>query len=211
MYLERFFLGFFAIWVLWSCTKNADSPGLEYMPDMYRSPAIEAYVDYGVVAGKEIDSLTSKLSVRSSVSGTIPFSFDIEKTAYNFPLEYAAPDKDPQAYERVKELKNPIPYSLKIEEEGKLIYTRFCVSCHGVTGQGDGKVVEWGNFPTPGSYNTKFKDVTEGQMFYSITYGKGLMGAHAAQLSKEERWKVVHYVRALQNGGQHPQASEVKN
>ena len=33
--------------ILTSCVNNPDSPGLEYMPDMYRSPAIEAYVDYG--------------------------------------------------------------------------------------------------------------------------------------------------------------------
>jgi len=32
-------------------------------------------------------------------------------------------------------------------------------------------------------------------MFHTITYGKGLMGAHASQLNKEERWKLVHYIR----------------
>ena len=30
-----------------SCTTDPNSPGVEYMPDMYRSPAVEAYVDYG--------------------------------------------------------------------------------------------------------------------------------------------------------------------
>ena len=30
-----------------ACTTDPNSPGLEYMPDMYRSPAVEAYVDYG--------------------------------------------------------------------------------------------------------------------------------------------------------------------
>ena len=30
-----------------SCVNDPNSPGLEYMPDMYRSPAVEAYVDYG--------------------------------------------------------------------------------------------------------------------------------------------------------------------
>jgi hypothetical protein len=33
-------------------------------------------------------------------------------------------------------------------------------------------------------------------MFHTITYGKGLMGAHAPQLNKEERWKLVHFIRA---------------
>ena len=30
------------------CVTDENSPGLEYMPDMYRSPAVEAYVDYGM-------------------------------------------------------------------------------------------------------------------------------------------------------------------
>ena len=34
-----------------SCTSNPDSSGYEYMPDMYRSPAIEAYVDYAEIRG----------------------------------------------------------------------------------------------------------------------------------------------------------------
>ena len=31
-----------------------------------------------------------------------------------------------------------------------------------------------------------------------MTYGKGLMGAHASQMTKEERWTVVHHVELLQ-------------
>ena len=33
-------------------------------------------------------------------------------------------------------------------------------------------------------------------MFHTITYGKGLMGSHAPQLYKEERWMLVHYIRS---------------
>ena len=36
-----------------SCSSDPDSPGKEYMPDMYRSPAIEPYVDYGEIRGRE--------------------------------------------------------------------------------------------------------------------------------------------------------------
>lgn len=39
--------GLVAIAALTGCTSDPNSPGLEYMPDMYRSPAVEAYVDYG--------------------------------------------------------------------------------------------------------------------------------------------------------------------
>jgi len=36
-----------AIILFGSCSADPNSPGLEYMPDMYRSPAIEPYIDYG--------------------------------------------------------------------------------------------------------------------------------------------------------------------
>jgi hypothetical protein len=39
----------------------------------------------------------------------------------------------------------------------------------------------------------------DGQMFYSIYYGKGAMGSHASQLNKKEIWTLVHYVRRFQN------------
>ena len=55
-----------------------------------------------------------------------------------------------------------------------------------------------GGFPPPPAYNAALKDLSAGKIFFSITYGKGLMGAHASQLSKEERWKVVHHVELLQ-------------
>ncbi len=37
--------------------------------------------------------------------------------------------------------------------------------------------------------------ISEGKMFHTITYGKGLMGSHSSQLTQEERWKLVHYIR----------------
>lgn len=188
-----------SISALSSCNKSADSPGYEYMPDMYRSPAIEAYVDYGIVKDKEIDSLTLIQSARIPAEGSIKFTPDESKAIYNFPFDYKFTTED---YIRAtKELKNPIVLSASAEEQGKALYDKFCTHCHGKTGQGDGKVVEWGGFPSPGAYDKKYKNATEGQIFFTITYGKGMMGSHASQLNKEERWKVVHYVQKLINGG----------
>ena len=59
-----------------------------------------------------------------------------------------------------------------------------------------------GNYPTPPSYTAALKDLPEGKIFHSLTWGKNLaMGSHASQLNKEERWLVTHYVQYLQNGG----------
>ena len=42
------------------------------------------------------------------------------------------------------------------------------------------------------------KDLSDGKIYHTIYYGVGLMGSHASQLSPDERWKVVMYVRELQ-------------
>jgi SNF family Na+-dependent transporter len=32
----------------------------------------------------------------------------------------------------------------------------------------------------------------EGQMFYSMTYGKNLMGSYASQLTRDQRWAIIN-------------------
>ena len=39
--------------------------------------------------------------------------------------------------------------------------------------------------------------LSNGQMFYSIYYGKGSMGAQGSMLDKKEIWTLVHYIRNL--------------
>ncbi len=86
-----------------------------------------------------------------------------------------------------------------------LSYTKFCLHCHGEKGLGDGANVTAGGYPQPPAYNgPQLKTLPEGKMFHTITYGKGQMGSHAAQLSKIERWKVIQYVKVLQNDGKSP-------
>ena len=38
----------------------------------------------------------------------------------------------------------------------------------------------------------------EGTMFHSVTYGKNLMGSYASQLSTEQRWMIIHYIKEKQ-------------
>lgn len=184
-----------------SCTKSEDSPGYEYMPDMYRSQAIEPYVDYGMVKDDEIDSLKTTISARKPAVGTIPYVQDKEKAAIMMPLQYG--DNEEDRAKAAEELKLPSYYLADVDgnvKEGKRLFDIFCQHCHGKKGQGDGGVVEVGGFNPPSPYNGAYKDRTLGSIFYTITYGKGAMGSHSSQLNKEERWKVVMYVRTLQRG-----------
>jgi mono/diheme cytochrome c family protein len=186
-----------------SCSRNEDSPGYEYMPDMYRSQAIEAYVDYGLVSDDEHEELKNTMSARTPSVGTIPFNTDPSMASIMMPYKLGNTD---EGYESAKQ--NHIPdFYIETEEiananakEGAQLFTYFGSHCHGATGASDGKVVTYGEFNPPNPYNGGYKDRTIGQIFHVITYGKGAMGAHGSQLNKDERWKVALHVRTLQHG-----------
>lgn len=198
--------------VMSSCVGDPNSPGLEYMPDMYRSPSIEAYVDYAEVRGLFRPELVGDKVSLTPPANTIPYYGSEERALIMMPYKHGAPmgsDKthglygmrlDTAGYLNSANDKNPIPFSEEVLKEGKELYGLFCLHCHGETGDGQGPVVvnSNGKFPPPPAYNGSLKDLPAGTIFYSITYGKGMMGSHASQLNKEQRWKVVHYVEKLQ-------------
>lgn len=162
--------------------KDANSPGVEFMPDMYRSPSLEYYSVHTV----DGDTLNNAMKpVKGSVArGYLPYAYA----------------NTPEGYESAGlNLHNPLAASNREqwEKDGEVLYGKFCVHCHGATGAGDGKVGAKLPGPPP-AYNGTLKNLPEGKIFHSITYGKGSMGSHASQLTQEERWKLVCYVQKLQ-------------
>ena len=163
---------------------DPQSPGVEYMPDMYRTPALEPYAGNSFYS----DSMEARLPAEGSIPrgmNYLPYGISNDTAGYGLAGRI---------------LKNPLPASEEVLAEGKVIYTKFCVHCHGKEGMGDGATVTAGGHPPPPAYNSaSLKNLPEGKMFHSITYGKNLMGSHASQLNNEERWKVIRYVQTLQN------------
>jgi mono/diheme cytochrome c family protein len=175
-----------------SCDEaNPLSPGLEYMPDMYRSEAYKPYTVNPVYK----DSLEARKPVPGTISqGAMPNSgMSINAMIYPYP-------NTPEGYEAAGlNLKNPIASNEISIEQGKTIYTKMCIHCHGAKGDGAGSLKVAGEkFPVPSYMDDAHKDLPEGKMFHTLNFGKGLMGSHASQLSKEERWKCVLYVKELQ-------------
>lgn len=200
-----------------SSCKSEDSPFYEYMPDMYRSAAIETYVDYGEVRERYSDDRANKISAKVPPFGAIPFlGTDMEEVLIMLPY-HRKPGKgmdlthnhygldmadDAEAeYAASANDKNPIRLTESnvdaIMNFGKSVYSKQCQHCHGEAGDGKGPMVESGAYS--GVPNYKNLMIAEGQMFYSIYYGKGLMGAHAHTVSKKEIWSVIHYIRRLQD------------
>lgn len=160
--------------------KDVNSPGFEFMPDMYRSPSLEYYGTH-IINGDTLNS--SKLPVAGTIArGFMPYVYPNTPDGYTSAGLY---------------LKNPLVYSEAAEKDGEVLYGKFCVHCHGATGAGDGKVGAKLPGPPP-AYNGALKDLPEGKIFHSITYGKGSMGNHGSLLTQEERWKLVYFVQKLQ-------------
>lgn len=198
-----------AIAVFTSCKSDTNAPGVEYMPDMYRSPALEAYVDYGnskvmdlTQPAKDAMGVVSVLSRKPPV-GTIPFQSNPEMARFVMPYPL---NNTPEDYERsATEIKSPILATKANIERGKDLYTKMCTHCHGAEGHGDGAISKNGHIAGIPDYATKLKDLPEGKMYHSITYGKGLMGQHASQLTQLDRWQVIEYVKLLQKGITEPE------
>lgn len=180
-----------AIIALEGCKADPNSPGFEYMPDMYRSPAYKAYDVNPVYA----DSMEARLPV----AGTIP-----RGGMYTDFVPYPYPNTN-EGYEAAGTgLKSPIAATPKVVAEGKRLYGIYCVHCHGEKGDGQGVLVTNGKYAGVPSYQAQLKDLPEGKMYHTLMYGKNMMGSHASQINMTERWSVVRYVQTLQKGGAMP-------
>jgi mono/diheme cytochrome c family protein len=200
-----------------SCKSDADSPGLEYAPDMYRTPSIEPYVDYGEVRGRIDESKKVKLSARIPARNTIPYygkdtsevklmlpyfrkpnvAFRQTHGLYGFDVSLA------DEYALAAADKNPLLINAKNAEslltKGKELFTAMCQHCHGEKGDGMGPMVLSKAYEGVVPNYANLANLSDGQMFYSIYYGKGMMGSHGSLLSKKEIWTLIHYVRQFQN------------
>lgn len=99
----------------------------------------------------------------------------------------------------------PMPVTHDLIETGKDRYAIYCAVCHGGVGDGNGVIKQRGLVANPpytliiSSYHDdRLRDMTEGELFNTITNGKGLMGYYKDKLSEEERWAVIAYIRVLQ-------------
>jgi len=173
--------------VIISSCKDKRSTGWEYAPNMYEHVAYDP--------DQKNDNFKDGKTAQLPPAGTTPLGF----VRFDYPNT-----KD--GYEKAGlEVKTTLPQTQANYADGKVLFEHFCSPCHGVTGQGDGLVVAHG-FPPPPSYSKgtssrggAMKDLTDGRIYHTITYGLNAMGSYASQLAPEERWKVVMYVQHLQN------------
>ena len=100
------------------------------------------------------------------------------------------------------ELTNPVVYNAANMERASKLYQVNCAACHGATGHGDGLVGEKfrlaGAVPPIDFSQARTKDRSEGELWWIVTNGLGNMPAWKALLTAEERWLLIHFVKAVQ-------------
>ena len=96
------------------------------------------------------------------------------------------------------ELTNPVSDGPQVLARGRELFGRYCALCHGLDGGGRGPVVERGMLPPPSLLAARALAMADGEMFHIVTMGQGNMGSHAAQVTPQDRWKLIRYIRSLQ-------------
>jgi mono/diheme cytochrome c family protein len=93
----------------------------------------------------------------------------------------------------------PFPVTREVLDRGRERYNIYCSPCHSLVGDGNGFVPSRGFSRTPPSYHiARLQKAPLGYLFDVITNGFGIMPDYRSQISAEDRWKIVAYVRALQ-------------
>jgi hypothetical protein len=91
----------------------------------------------------------------------------------------------------------PVPVTRKLLDLGRKRYEITCGTCHGTLGDGDSIVARNMALRPPPSLH-RYNERPAGYIFEVATKGFGMMASYAAELTVEERWAVVAYIRALQ-------------
>jgi mono/diheme cytochrome c family protein len=186
--------------VIISCNDIKRKPSNVYMPDMAYSRAYETYAE------RDSDLFTTDTLERGlkifynnrPVAGTIARNEEMP-----FLLTKDAPG-DSANYVASRLVKNPVD-SLPQKElvEAERLYLINCGICHGAKLDGNGPLYKGGEGPFPAKPATlvgdaKYEAMPDGMMYYSVNYGKNLMGSYASQLSRRQRWEIIYYIKSKQ-------------
>jgi mono/diheme cytochrome c family protein len=194
----RYFLAIFALCVLATVAvlgfrgTHFRKPPLYIFPDMERQPKLRpqtanAFFDNG---------MSSRLPVAGTVARSQPIRVG-EKLIYPWqdtPLTTGLVTGTTNFVEL-----NPLPVTDELLQRGQQVFNINCAACHSKVGDGNGTPKRIGAMAVVGNLHDKrIVELTDGELFNTISYGKNLMLGYAATLPIQDRWAAVAYLRALQ-------------
>lgn len=172
-----------------ACVSSGDNTGIEYAPNMYISQAYEPYSQEKLFEVNP-NGMTMREPVKGSIArGQLDYVYPYPNTGEGY-IESAA-------------FTSNVPVTEANVKEGERLYNYACWHCHGKKGGNDGPIFKSGKMPGPSWPNVQsdyIREIPMGKMYHTITYGKGLMGSHAAILAPDERWKVIYHIKSMSLG-----------
>ena len=171
-----------ALLALLAAASRRDSARLnaEFFTEMTRSPASRSQSASAVFRNGRTQ--------QAPVPGTA--SRDFRPTRYG--------PSDAERRRAARELTNPEPSTIDALHRGETVFRNFCAHCHGPRGRGDGPVAKRVPLLSMSVAGQATGDLPDGELFHIITYGRNNMPPHGAQISPEDRWRLVRYLRDLQ-------------
>jgi len=165
----------------WIFSSDPTRPNFEFLPQMAHSPRYNAFAPNPNFAD---GNTLQRPELGTIARGSMPWHFA------------ATPQEALRAGE---ELKSPL-YSgnVRARERGAFVFSNFCAVCHGAGGAGNGPVAQRGYPPPPSLLAEHALKMKDGQIFHVLTYGQNNMPSYASQLSREDRWNVILYLRTMQ-------------
>lgn len=92
----------------------------------------------------------------------------------------------------------PFPVTMQVLERGQERFNIYCTPCHSRVGNGAGMIVQRGYRPAGNFHTPRLMAAPLGHFFSVMTHGYGAMPDYAAQVSPQDRWAIVAYIKALQ-------------
>ncbi len=178
--------------IIWSCGGVQRERSRNYMPDMGKSRAYETFANLDTLKAQGINYTAMPVAGTVKRGELYPFPIPIDKFG------------DTVNYVASRQVANPITTLTPMQsKEAERLYLVNCGICHGSTLNGNGPLYKDGTGPYSAAPKNLVDDpivsvMPEGQMFYSVTYGKGQMGPYASQLTTTQRWMVVKYLKDKQ-------------
>jgi mono/diheme cytochrome c family protein len=165
----------------WLLTPNAARPNFEFLPQMAHAQRYNAFAPN--------PNFTNGATLQPPEPGTISREL--------MPLHYEATPQD--AMRAGEELRSPLSAeNQRARDRGATVFANFCAVCHGAGGAGNGPVAQRGFPPPPSLLAEHAHKMKDGQLFHLLTYGQNNMPSYASQLSRDDRWNVILFVRTMQ-------------
>jgi hypothetical protein len=171
---------------------------------MSRKPPIEVFSDMDrqlkLRPQKPFDFFTNGVSSQLPPAGTIARSEPIETMEGAFYRFEDSPVNTGKISGTTNFIEtNPLPINGVLLRRGRERFDIYCAPCHAKLGDGNGITKKLGLMPAVANLrDRRIVEMPDGEIFNTISNGKGLMGAYGPIVPVEDRWAIVAYLRALQ-------------